>query len=167
VDGSGNAYVVGGTYGTLLGPDNDVLDTFIRKYSSSGSVFWTRQLNFGVIDGAEPVAISGSNVYVGVSYVSDANSEGYDVDFRIIKFSTGGVRTQGWGFVYNSAASNYVSDLSTDGDSNIYFSGSIDTLDGEGDADGFVGKLKPSSARVWSRRSVEEVLRVRGERWVA
>ncbi len=154
VDGSGNAYVVGGTYNTLRGPNNDLLDTFIRKYSPSGSVVWTRQVNFGVIDYSGAVTVSGSNVYVGVSYISDANSdnEGYDFDFRIIKFSTGGIRAEGWGFVYSSANSNLVSGLSTDRDGNIYFSGNIQALNGEGDADGIVGKLKPSGTRVWSKR---------------
>jgi len=101
--------------------------TFIRKYSPSGSVVWTRQLNFGVIDYSR-LSSRGINVYVSVSYISDANSEGYDFDF-IIKFSTGGVRAQGWGFVYSSADSNSVSALSTDRDGNIY-TGSIEALDG-------------------------------------
>lgn len=152
VDASGNAYVVGATYNTLRGPNNDLLDTFIRKYSPGGSVVWTRRLNFGVIDYSEAVAVSGSNVYLGVSYISDANSsEGYDFDFRIIKFSTSGVRAQGWGFVYASADSDSVQDLSTDRDGNIYLSGTIEALS-TGNADGFVVKLEPSGARVWSKR---------------
>lgn len=152
VDGSGNAYVVGTTYNTLRGPNNDLLDTFIRKYSPGGSVVWTRRLNFGVIDGAEAVAVSGSNVYLGVLYISDANSsEGYEFDARILKFNTSGVRAQGWGFVYASADSDSVQDLGTDRDGNIYLSGTIEALN-TGNADGFVVKLKPSGARVWSKR---------------
>ena len=154
VDASGNAYAVGGTENTPRESNNDGLDTFVRKYNSSGSVVWTKRLDFGVLDYSEAVAVSGSNVYVGVTYIADANSdiEGYDFDFRIIKLNTSGVRAQGWGFVYSSADSNYVSDLNTDRDGNIYFSENIAALNAEGDADGFVGKLKPSGARVWSKR---------------
>lgn len=153
VDGSGNAYVVGSTDRSLGGPYG--YDMFIRKYSSSGSVLWTRQLNFSIDDSAEAVAVSGSNVYLGVRYVRYVPDAGNSVTdesgIRIVKFSTSGVRAQGWGYVYNSVGPDYVEDLDTDRDGNVYFSGGTQATV-PGDTDGFVVKLKPSGARVWSKR---------------
>lgn len=152
VDGSGNAYVVGATDrtpGTSNGGYD--LDLFVRKYSPGGSVVWTQQLDFSIYDFAEAVAVSGGNVYLGVSYVSDDDGPGnYEYGVRIVKFSTGGVRAQGWGFVYEPVGSHYIEDLSTDGVGNIYFSGSTQPTISD-DFDGMVVKLSPSGARVWGK----------------
>lgn len=151
VDGGGNAYVVGAT-DRSLGTKNSGDDMFIRKYSPKGNVLWTRQLNFSGRDFAQAVAVSGSNVYVGVSYVTDkSDQDNTDNGVRIVKFSTSGVRAKGWGYVYNSAGSDYVEDLSTDRNGNIYFSGSTESTT-RFDTDGIVVKLNPSGARVWGKR---------------
>lgn len=156
VDGGGNAYVVGSTDRSLSGSNDSSTDMFVRKYSPGGSVLWTRQVNFSAEDYANAVAVSGSNVYLGVSYVSDGSNPGDgEYSVRIIKFSTGGVRAQGWGFVYDSVGSDYVEDLSTDSGGNIYFSGSTQspvTKDAPSNFDGMVVKLNPSGTRVWSKR---------------
>lgn len=150
VDEGGNAYVVGSTDRSLGGPYG--YDMFVRKYSSSGSVLWTRQLNFSANDVANAVAVSGSNVYLGVLYVADASDPANeDYSARVVKFNTSGVRAKGWGYVYNSAGSDYVEDLNTDRDGNVYFSGSTQTTLSS-DSDGFVVKLNPSGSRVWSKR---------------
>lgn len=149
VDGGGNAYVVGATDAPPSGSagGNDV---FVRKYSPGGAVLWTRWLDFSGDDLSNAVAVSGSNVYVGVGYVFKADPNGVEYSVRIVKFSTGGVRARGWDYRHNPDGSEYVDDLSLDSDGNLYVSGSTESAPGNND--GMVVKLNPSGARVWGKR---------------
>jgi len=75
VDGSGNVYVTGYSYGINYG------DYTTIKYNSNGGIIWSKVYNGGNDDTALGVAVDGSgNVYVtGYSY-------GINADFRTIKY---------------------------------------------------------------------------------
>ena len=98
VDGSGDVYVTG--FGT--GPFGRVYQTY--KYSSGGSILWTRAYDCGVSGyDSEPAAIgidpSGNIIVTGSSRCSGT---GWDV--ATVKYSAGG--SQLWAVRYNSGGSN-------------------------------------------------------------
>jgi len=65
IDGSGNAYISGETWGDLGGPNEGSCDAFLAKYDTSGSLLWTKQLGTGDWDDSWSVAIDGSgNAYI-------------------------------------------------------------------------------------------------------
>ena len=43
IDGIGNAYLGGSTYGSLFGPNAGSYDAFLAKYNSSGSLLWSNK----------------------------------------------------------------------------------------------------------------------------
>jgi hypothetical protein len=142
VDGSGNAYVVGTTYGALGGVDGNGADMFIRRYNANGSAAWTKQFDYSNDDHGEAIAFGGGHLYVVGRYYANAASSS-DVNVRVIKLNTSG------GVVYNfghgTTLGQYVSDVSVNG--GLYFSGH--EFNGR-DFDGFVSKYTTSGSFVWA-----------------
>jgi len=66
VDGAGNAYVSGVTWGSLGGPNAGWADAFLAKYDTSGNPLWICQLGAMYDDLAYGVAVDGAgrNVYI-------------------------------------------------------------------------------------------------------
>ncbi|MBI5189241.1 MAG: SBBP repeat-containing protein [Nitrospirae bacterium] len=61
VDGAGNVYMTGYTYGGLDGNTNaGMSDLFVLKYNSDGVQQWTRQLGTAADDRAHGVAVDGT-----------------------------------------------------------------------------------------------------------
>ena len=125
VDSSGNAYVVGGTYGafpgyTNLGGD----DAFLRKYNSAGVEQWTRQFGTPTADEAYGVAVDSSgNVFVA-GYTRGAfpgytNLGGYDAFVR--QYNSAGVeqRTRQFGTPDDDIAFG----VAVDSSGNVYVAG--------------------------------------------
>jgi hypothetical protein len=82
ITSTGISYVVGTTFGAL-GFSVGISDGYLRKYSASGVVQWTRQFGTTGFDSADAVTLDSSgNVYV-LSAESDAR-------FRVRKFSAAG-----------------------------------------------------------------------------
>ncbi len=117
VDGSGNAYVVGYTYGSLSGSNGGGADIFIHKYNTNGSVGWTKQLNYSNAAYGNAVAVSGSSVYLvgGFDY-----SNSPDADVRVVKLTTSG--SVKWDRGFGPTGSDYVNDVTADS-SGVIFSG--------------------------------------------
>jgi len=151
-DGSNNAYVVGTTFGSLAGSrgNNDV---FIRKYTSSGGISWTKQFGTGSYDYAGDVAAYGSNVYVvGYTEGSLAGSKG-SWDAFIRKYSSSGSVL--WTRQFGTSAEDFAMDVATDGSGNIYVVGyTYGSLGGTngGEADMFIRKYNPSGGVVWTKQ---------------
>lgn len=82
VDGQGNAYLVGDTYGTLAGSNAGYQDGFMTKYDTSGNLLWTRQIGTATHDYFFSVVVDGqANAYVaGITDGSliGPNAGGYD-----------------------------------------------------------------------------------------
>lgn len=150
VDGSGNAYVVGYTYGSLGGPNGGGSDMFIRKYNTSGGVSWTRQLHFSDYDYGSAVAVYGSSVYLAGSYYYNDNPS--DTDARVAKYSTSG--SAGWSVSFGPVGTDYVNDVTADG-SGVVFAGNTYTSfagTNQGGGDGYVYKLNSSGAYLWGKQ---------------
>ncbi len=150
VDGSGNAYVVGYTYGSLGRTNGGGADMFIRKYNPSGGVSWTRQLHFSSYDYGSAVAVYGSSVYLVGSY--DYNNDSSDPDVRVVKYSTSG--SAGWNVSFGPSGADYVYDVTADG-SGVAFAGTTYTSfagTNQGSGDGYVYKLNNNGAYLWGKQ---------------
>lgn len=87
VDGEGNAYLAGETYGALPGQKSagEGNDAFLRKYDPTGVELWTRQFGSALPDVAYAVAVDREgNAYVaGETYgaLPDQESAGIGTPF--------------------------------------------------------------------------------------
>lgn len=117
VDGDGNVYVTGSTFG-----DDGEPDYLTVKYNAAGTLQWTARYNGSGnrSDEALAIAVDGSgNVYVtGGSTNSNFNS-----DYTTIKYSAAGVQL--WEAHYDGPAQSHdgAAALVLDGSGNIYVTG--------------------------------------------
>ncbi|MEO0071506.1 MAG: SBBP repeat-containing protein, partial [candidate division WOR-3 bacterium] len=118
VDGSGNVYVTGYSYGS-----GSVEDYATIKYNSSGDSLWAVRYNGpgNGTDYGQAIAVDGSgNVYVtGYSY--GGSTTGYD--YATIKYNSSGV--QQWVKRYNGPGNgtDYGQAMAIDGSGNVYVTG--------------------------------------------
>jgi hypothetical protein len=149
VDGNGNVYVVGSTNGSLSGTNGGFYDMFIRKYSASGRVLWTRQRHYSDYDFANNVAVSDSSVYLIGEFV-----KGNDFDtgpkVRVIKHNTDGSMI--WDKGYRTyETSLQVSDASADRKGNLYVSGTGSDRNNQSSNYRSVIKLNPNGGYTWKK----------------
>ena len=120
VDGAGNAYICGDTYGNLGGPLVAANDVFLAKYDASGAVLWTTQ--FGTYDydwGRNLVVDEAGDIYVtghtgggwhGPNYVRN--------DAFLIKLDPSGKRI--WKNNLGTQEDEWCSGLALDNGGNVY-----------------------------------------------
>jgi uncharacterized delta-60 repeat protein len=117
VDGSGNIYVTGYSFGSGTFSDYATI-----KYNSSGVQQWDARYNGtgNDLDEARSIAVDGSgNVYVtGRSMGSGTSS-----DFVTIKYNSAGV--QQWTAIYNGSGNDWdaANSIAVDGSGNVYVTG--------------------------------------------
>jgi hypothetical protein len=141
VDGSGNVYVTGDSYGS--GGNSDYATI---KYSGAGMPMWTNRFNGAGNDNdrANSLAVDSSgNVYVTGTAVG---SGGY-FDYATIKYSTAGVPV--WTNWFNGAGNgNVATSLAVDGSGNVYVTG---TAQGSASAPNYATiKYSSAGAPVWT-----------------
>jgi uncharacterized delta-60 repeat protein len=144
VDGSGNVYVTGWSWG------NDTSEDYVTiKYNSSGVQQWFQRYNGSgnANDEASSIAVDGSgNVYVtGYSAVIGS---GYD--YTTIKYNTTGV--QQWVQRYNGPgnADDWATAIAIDGSGNVYVTGS--SLGNGTDMDYATIKYNSNGVQQWVQR---------------
>jgi uncharacterized delta-60 repeat protein len=117
LDGSGNVYVTGYSYGSGTSSDYATI-----KYNSSGDTLWVRRYTGPVndYDKAQAIALDGvGNVYVtGVSYDSGTGS-----DYATIKYNPSGDTV--WVRRYNGPGNSgdVAEAIALDGSGNVYVTG--------------------------------------------
>jgi uncharacterized delta-60 repeat protein len=122
VDGSGNVYVTGYTFGSGAG-NSDVL---IVKYDTSGTIQWQRTLGGANQDGGYGIAVDGSgNVYIAV-YTGSSGAGNADV--LIAKYDTSG--TIQWQRTLGGASNDYGFGIAVDGSGNVYVTGLTESSGG-------------------------------------
>ena len=153
VDGSGNAYISGCTYGDLGGPNAGLTDAFLSKFDLAGNELWTRQIGTSGYDSSRSVAVDASgDVYIsGETYgdLDGANAGLYDA--FLSKFDPSGnevwtrqIGTSGWDQSWSVAV---------DASGDVYISGlTYGDLGGPnaGSLDAFLSKFDPSGNEVWT-----------------
>jgi len=161
VDGTGNVYVAGTTYGGLDGNRNaGGTDLFIVKYDTNGVKQWTLQWGSGVFDEATGISVDGTgNVYVtgttyGVLGESDFTFTHYSNQLFVVKYNSAGVKQ--WAQQLGTTGDVEATGISVDGTANVYVTGdAYGELDGNnytGGADVFIVKYNSAGARQWTRQ---------------
>lgn len=146
VDSADNAYVVGGTNGSLAGSQG-ASDVFIRKYSPSGGVLWTRQFGTSSVDSADDIAVSSSGVYVvGYTQGTLTRPVSGSVDAFIRKYTLSGALV--WTQQLGGTRNDYATSVAVDGQGYAYVGG---TFRGEYDADMFIRKYSPTGNVSWAK----------------
>jgi hypothetical protein len=170
VDGSGNVYCAGETFGSLGEANGGSDDAFVMKLNSSGQVQWITQLGAVTVvpggdtskfDSCNGVAVDGSgNVYcAGKAQGSLGEANGGSDDAFVMKLNSSG-QVQ-WitqlGAVTavpggDTSKFDYCSGVAVDGSGNVYCAG--ETLGSLGEANGgsydaFVMKLNSSGQVQW------------------
>ncbi len=144
VDGSGNVYITGESYG--VGTKSDIVTI---KYNSAGVQQWLQRYNGpeNMLDEGRQISLDASGNLL-VSGVTLTNPTSYD--FIILKYNSSGM--QQWLKTYNGTGSSpdSPSDLKTDASGNIYITG---YSTGVGTAyDWLTIKYDPSGTQLWEKR---------------
>jgi hypothetical protein len=91
---NGAVYVAGYTLGDLQGTSKGDVDAFLRKYSATGNVIWTRQIGTTTSDYAVDVDVDteGSAYIVGYTFGSFVGGNAGGVDAFIRKYGSAGTK---------------------------------------------------------------------------
>ena len=147
VDGSGNAYVTGGTASSLGGNSNaGNFDVFLAKFTSSGNRSWLTQFGTSADEEGNGVAVDGSgNAYVtGYATGSLAGTNAGKQDAFVAKVDASGNR--GWTSQFGTSADDAGKAVSVDSNGDIVVGGFTDGKLGSaalGGTDAFAAQFAP------------------------
>ncbi len=152
IDGSGNAYISGYTYGSLDGTNAGSYDAFLTKYDSSGSLLWTKQLGTYYDDRSYAVAIDGSgNAYIsGLTGGDLGGTNAGSNDAFLAKYDDSGALL--WTRQLGTSSSDSSRSVAIDGSGNAYISGCTGGGFGSPYADVFLAKYDDSGELLWTRQ---------------
>ncbi|NOY40985.1 MAG: hypothetical protein GXP26_03990 [Planctomycetes bacterium] len=144
VDGLGNVYISGWTWGNLEGPNAGGHDAFVSKYNANGTLLWTAQLGTSSGDKSYGVSADGlGNVYIsGYTDGSLGGPSAGGADAFVSKYDADGSLL--WTGQLGTGRDDKSWALSADGLGNVYISGfTLDRLEGSnpGGADAFLAKF--------------------------
>lgn len=127
VDGSGNIFVAGDTYGTFPGQNyRGLLDGFVTRFDSSGTALWTRQFGTDANEFVKSIALDSSgNVFVagetyGIFSVPFPTNGGM-WDVFVCKYDNLGNHV--WTWQYGTIYDDHAGGVALDSSGNIYVSG--------------------------------------------
>ncbi len=166
-DAFGNVYISGFTQGDIDGPGSEThaggYDAFVRKYDSTGTLAWTKQLGTSDTDGSSSVTTDASgNVYISGYTWDDLDGSGPgshagSYDGFLAKYDSAG--NLAWTKQLGTTTYDISSSITTDAFGNVYLSGyTYGDLDGDGpethsgDADVFVRKYDSSGTLAWTKQ---------------
>ncbi len=154
VDGAGNIYIAGFTYGSLDGNARaGSSDAFIAKYDSTGAKQWVKLLGSTDYDRARGIAVDGGNIYIaGYTFGSlDGNPNAGGYDAFIAKYDPAGVKH--WVKLLGSSQGDIASSIAVDGAGNIHIAGTtygdLELNANAGANDAFIAKYDPAGAKQW------------------
>lgn len=156
VDGLGNAYICGTTYGSLGGPNAGNADIFLAKYDTSGALLWTRQAGTTATEFCYGVTVDGA----GNSYITgwtEGNLGGPsagETDAFLAKYDAAGILL--WTRQIGTPQRDAAFSVAVDGWGNAYITGQTNgSLGGPnaGDYDVFLAKYDASGALLWKRQA--------------
>jgi len=158
VDSQGNVYVAGSTNGEFDGyaENNTYSDIFLSKFSSEGTLLWTRQYGTWHHDYGRAVTTDNSgNIYV--TGYTDEEFDGYtnsgSYDIFLTKFSSEGIAL--WTVQYGGSSGDVGESVTSDG-TDIYIVGTTNgDLDGNtnsGRSDIFFTKFSGDGTKLWTKQ---------------
>jgi hypothetical protein len=156
VDGAGNIYLGGSTFGALAEANTGQLDVYVGKFNASAETQWMHQFgSTASFDDGGSVAADGLNgVFVagGTSgNLEGASAGGFDAFVR--KYDSAGNTL--WTRQFGTDQGDFARDVAADSLGNAYLVGQTDGSLGEpslGSRDAFVRKYDPNGALQWSRQ---------------
>ena len=157
VDGDGDIYVTGSTFGALAGEsDAAVSDNFVRKYTESGQGLWTRQ--FGAVNGNGSTSVAvdrNGNVYVAGTALGALPGQTAlgRADAFLRKYDSTGVEL--WTTQFGSGTGESALGVATTRDGSIYLVGSTlgalpDQPRHGGFLDAFIMKFDARGTLLWT-----------------
>ncbi len=155
VDSTG-VYVVGATSGALPGQTSKgSLDAFVRKYSSTGQLLWTRQFGTASSDNARAVTVTGGSIYItgDTSGALSGQTRKGGIDAYVRKLDAYGNHL--WTRQLGTGVMDVGRGISANG-TGVYLTGYTNgALPGQtrvGGSDAFVIKYSASGSAVWTRQ---------------
>lgn len=158
VDGTGNVWICGYTGGALSGQTAiGGNDSFIRKYSSAGSLGFTKQFGTALDDQANGITADPSgNIFVcgfASGTLSGQASSG-KLDAYVKKYDTSG--NELWTKQFGTSGDDSAYDVSVDSSGNVFVCGWTEgTLTGQtnsGNYDAFVREYDPAGNVLWTKQ---------------
>jgi len=174
VDSSGNAYVTGFSWndsaawmsGGFDTSPNGGFDGYVVKLSAAGAHLWSTYLGGTNNDSGRSIAVDSSGNAYATGYTTSTGwaAGGFDTSYNgagdgyVVKLSTAGAHLwstylggtsgdNGDGIALDSSGNAYATGYT---DSTGWASGGFDTSYNGGGADGYVVKLDPAGAHLWS-----------------
>ncbi len=160
VDGTGNVYITGLTWGRLVWPTFGIVDVFLAKYDTSGTLLWTRQTGSPVTDEPYGLAVDNAgNAYItGDTLGSFGGPNAGLTDIFLVKYDTSGTllwtrqaSTREWdagrGVAVDRAGNAYITGL-THGN----LGGPNANLTGD-TSDFFLAKYDTSGTLLWTQQA--------------
>jgi hypothetical protein len=124
VDGSGNLFASGITYGNFAAPHQGQGDAFLVKMDSNGSSLWSRQLGGSGIDEAWGVAVDA----MGSAFITGRTATGLDgnihvghEDVFLTKYDSSGNKV--WTRQFGSTNNDVARAIAVDSSGNLYVTG--------------------------------------------
>jgi len=169
VDGSGNVYITGYTYGSVNFGGSTLTtssgDMFLASYTPSGVHRWSKVFGGTSSDYGYAIATDKSgNVYLTGYFYSSVNFGGSSItsngsyDTFVASFTPGG--SHRWSYGIGSTSSDYGYGIATDSKGNVYFTGyyylslklpGSKTLTSKGSYDAFMVSLDSTGSLRWAR----------------
>jgi beta-propeller repeat-containing protein len=158
LDGAGNVYVVGQTFGSLPGQTSaGGWDAFLRKYTAAGDEVWTQQFGGGGAESAASVRVdpTGTAYVVGGTRAALPGQTNIgDYDGFIVKFDSAG--NEVWVRQFGTTVEDYTLSVTLDRDGNPILagetSGRLAGAAAAGGLDGFVRQYDRDGNVVWTRQ---------------
>jgi hypothetical protein len=155
VDDLGNAYVSGGTLGSLDGANKGSFDAYVTKFDALGTQVWIRQLGTAKSDGVVDVSADGlGNVYFCGYSTGDLGGPNAAAGGAFLaKYDASGVHV--WTKQLPTSASASFTGISADRLGNVFLSGqTYGSLGGPnaGFSDAFAVKYDAAGNALWTRQ---------------
>jgi len=159
VDGAGNAYVAGHTFGGLDGNTNaGYRDLFLVKYDTNGIKLWTEQTGSSSDDIAKEVAVdSADNAYMAGSTLGglDGNTNAGGWDLFLVKYDANGNKL--WTRQMGTSSDDNAYSVAVDSAGKAYVAGNTSGgLDGNTNAGGrdiFLVKYDANGNKLWTEQT--------------
>ena len=151
IDGDGNVYVAGDTYGALAGENEGAGDSFVIKLDPSGATLWTQQFGSSGPDRLEALTVDGNgNAYVAGSTYPKGGPNWNDAFVR--KFAGSGATL--WATEFGGSGKDEAQAVAVDGIGNVYVAGgTVDLTEQKaGSRDAFVRKFDARGDVQWTQQ---------------
>jgi hypothetical protein len=150
VDGTGNAYISGSTYGSLGGPNVGSRDAFLARYDPTGNLLWTRQIGTISFDLSNCVAVDTyGNAYLsGRTLGSLGGPNAGETDAFLAKYDTAG--NQLWTKQLGTSAMEMCNSVTVDASGNAFICGHTAELLSANHM--FLAKYNPEGSLLWNQQ---------------